>query len=526
MTIHVRILDLVTGIALAELQPETITVTRRQDESGEWSFTAPVFMANARQLENYARAYIYEDGFLRVDGIVTSVQRAITEDGAKYNVSGSTELYDLSCIRAKSDAHYQDIQVISIVADLLTLAPGWGIGSLLTMIDPTVRTTLDLRSEKTLLPQIRKALDSVPGCHFRYGGVDPVSGDRLIDIGLFGEASGHLYNQRDHAEASRNLLRSSDGMIEGNITLSVDRGEVLRGIEAFGGSWTDDSGEERRISLFHALQYNPGLAVDPDFPILTIGSTYVVVNTALWPALGCDKREDYELNVTENSTTPTDAEVRQAGYAVWENAVSELREHAGPEEVYDFVVVGIGAWPQVGDSARVIGTAREGIEEPVTVNDDLRLIEHTWTAQGDTVIHTFKATTGEAIPPSMSSVSLFDVLDKPRRKIGSGISAAIQSIVAQGSSGLIGPGLASNCMQDSGILGRSIVVPLPPPPAWATSVVLAGMPWSNPNNHVIEIDQLPALPVQGLAVCVSGVNGINWDALSGPVEIFATFLFS
>ena len=531
--IRVRIENVLTGTTVADLFPASCEISRRQDEAGAWKFTVPMSVATATELENYCRVYFYWSGDLVMDGLVDKVQRKLSGDKVTYDISGLGELADLTRTLSKKDSHYQNVSITAILVNLLASTSGWLLGDTSTMIDPSQATTIDLRDEERLFAQLTKTVKAVPSTHLRYGGIDAL-GNRLVDVGYFGVTDQIQLIQGTHRPTGAE--KSDIGFIV-SIDKEENRSELLNQIAAIGGTYTGDDGVEHDVTLGDALSADPTLATDPDFPIVDLGGgDYVVRNNSLYPSLGASIRKRYEVHITDNDQgVPTTAEVQEAGLAVYWKAKAELMARQEADESYSVEVVDLGSLPEIGNLIRVDANyittvldefTGDRVQLPnYTIHDMLRVIEWRLKQSGDKVSVNFKLTEGEDILNSDLVVQLFDAIETRRRaRLGAGLVSAITNGSAQTNSGSEGPGVAWDCTQNSGLRGKSVTVPLPTPPDWATSVTLGGAPWSDPANSTLEITQYPALPATDLIVCAT-IDGTNWST-TDQITVYATFVFS
>ena len=335
----VRIVDLETGVLVGEFFAQQVSVDRGTNNTGSWNFVVPFFMPNASILRNRARAYIMLNGVTVMDGIVTNVGFPIGEEGVAYTVSGSGEMSDLSLIRSKSDAVYEDTTLVAILNDLLTYAPGWELGDISTMEDPSVTTAIDVTGEERLLPQITQAIDSVPGTYYRYGGIDGL-GNRLIDIGSFGDTSGIFLEQPNDAEYAHRFNYARWGRIL-SISVQEDSSEIINEIEAYGGDYEDADENDRTIEVHDATALHPELLDDPDFPIVTYdGILWLVRNNAVWPS-GASVTRYYDEHTTPDNKPATANRIMRAAYAVYKHAVKDLLESAETTVSYDITATGL-----------------------------------------------------------------------------------------------------------------------------------------------------------------------------------------
>jgi hypothetical protein len=337
--VKARLVDKATSILVAELDIEEAKVRRDQDDAGSWSFTSPIFMPDASRLEDSVRAYLLLNGVTVMDGVVRKVGYSMGTSGLQYSVSGLGEMSDLADIRGKSDAQYEDITLIAVLNDLLSRASGWAVGDVSTMVDKTATVTLDMREEERLLAQIAKAIKAVNSVYYRYGGVD-VLGNRLIDIGAFGDVSNIQLEQVQDANAAAAESRPNWGGIV-DFKREEDRSNVLNQIEAYGGTYEDGSGDTVAIDLADALAADPSLATDLNYPVINTSNGYVVRSAANYPDTGSEILKVYDDIVPADDTNPTSTQIETAGLALYQAAVADLQNFAFSEDTYSAEVVGL-----------------------------------------------------------------------------------------------------------------------------------------------------------------------------------------
>lgn len=312
----------------------------------------------------YANVEVYDGGTLVTSGYVEKSPKLEMKDGGVLTVSLSCldEIGRLICDRAKFDAHYQDQQVLSIITDLLSVATDMWVTTLVNMVDPLVVTTVDLRSKETLFAQIIETIKASPQVHIRYGGRQ-ITGEYILEIGNFGSITSE--GIQDH-----NLL---------DLKLQFNSEKMYRIVESYG-----DATINAKINLGDALA-DPRTVLHPDyaqFPISLDGATgaYICTNNAL--TKGCQVRKSFNVIKVKNDTTPTAAEIAEAGYALWLKTVRFMQKSTS-YETYSATVM-LPEPPEVGDNMFIRSVVREPIYDSMTgkvvaehetfsVNDDFRI---------------------------------------------------------------------------------------------------------------------------------------------------------
>ena len=178
----------------------SLTVERELNAVPTFDFSIDSTFLHGGSLDrqHQPRAAIDVDGVREIDGYVRSIS---LDESGNYRVQCDSLFVELTRVRSKSNAKYQDQQVVAILLDLLTYAPQWALGDFLTMEDFMVRTTVDLRGEKRLFSQITKLMASVPNLFFREGP------NRTIELGIFDRQQQPLIPR--HAGPSRWRWRRS-----------------------------------------------------------------------------------------------------------------------------------------------------------------------------------------------------------------------------------------------------------------------------------------------------------------------------
>ena len=232
-----------------------------------------------------------------------------------YRISAVDELGRLTCKRAVSDAHFQDVDLPTMINFLLAGVTGYVLGDTSTLINPAAKTTIDLRAKETLFAQIAEAVKQFPRTFLRYGGMSGTN--HLLDVGYFG-VENYVLGQHDNLadlKKQRNTKRA------------------YKYVEAYGGR-----SRSTRPTLGDAINatLSPTIALrtqsDPNYatyPIVQIGGKYLVDNTEV--SAGCEVTKEFSINKTENSEAPTNEEKAEAAFAVWQKTVRFLQENRSYE---------------------------------------------------------------------------------------------------------------------------------------------------------------------------------------------------
>jgi hypothetical protein len=468
---------------------------------------------------------LIREGNVLLSGLILDTPALeLNEDRALVvRVSAVDEIGRLTCLRAVSDAHFQDTTIPNILNFLLAGVPNFILGDTSTMIDPNVKTTLDLRAKESLFAQIAEAIKSVPRTFFRYGGTDNLGRHRL-DVGFFGSQSAYI-GQHD------NLA---------DLALQRNTKRQYKYVEAYGGR-----SKSTRPTLCDAKDalLSPTIAArtlaDPDyaqFPIVTLGGKCVVNNTAL--ARGCEITKEFQINKTENSDAPTNEERAEAAYAVYKKAVRFLQEN---KQYRTYTGSGYFASPpRIGDNAYVQAAVSEPVYDSFTqaevlqsvfeLHESLRLTklsvdfarpewrETSLSAAQEELrdYYTFEVTDNDYAEEFDDDAELYDRFERTD-------SADEESEAALGLKrvDVVPVSHPASSPSDAVCLptiAKRFVFPLPPPPAGATqlfgSIVIV-----SPVTAIVNITQYPAYPSTPLIACVQDGSLAGWGTNDVSVSV-------
>lgn len=322
-----------------------------QNTPGDLSVTVPAALFDWRTCQ-FKDFELWQNGEILVSGFVfDQPELAYSDDRVLLvNLGCVDDLGRLSRIRAKSNGHYQNAQVTSIVQDLLAVTSNWILGDTSTMVESLARTTIDLRSKELLWGQLVALAEAVPNLFLRYGGYNEILGKHELDIGNFGSET--------------NRFVQGDNITD--IRLQKSSKIPYTKIEAYGGKISS-----RKVTLLDALSY-PSILSHADYATYPIQfdpvrSAYVVVD--LTPGLqGAEITKSFNINKTKNDGYPTTAEIAEAGFALWRHCVRFLQQNAQSNA---YSIPGYAAEaPKVNDLAWVFGTVTEPVYDPVADTND------------------------------------------------------------------------------------------------------------------------------------------------------------
>lgn len=411
---------------------------------------------------------------------------------------------------AISDGHYQHQLLTDILFDQLNAnTSDWRIGDISTLSDPTIRTTVDLRKKETRWAQVVETVRSVPRTSVRYGTFNTAGGFYTLDVGSFGQL------HREPALQGSNII---------SLKKNKSSRQQLRRIEAFGGRSGDTV-----INLGNALDFDPSLATHPEYPIVTVGPYYFVEDLSV--NVGCVRRMDFDKHRTDNTDTPTTAEIGQAGFALWQDCVREFEKQRQSEEYTIECTMERGV-PLVGDALYVKGNAVETIYNKLTKREDVIstigvdgiffITSVTLNINDGLLNYTIDVTQNQYDDSADADIDVYERLentekfDTARAIIGASIRVGTLTH---------GPTIASDCtyVGPPSLDGKTFSVPLPTPPSGTTGVTYAVS--LSPPDAFIEPSSIiePALPGTGWSGCVTVPGGWN---LATQVTATVTFIFT
>lgn len=443
---------------------------------------------------------LYFNSQLLISGIVDSFEKVKQDDTILIKLNCLDEVGRLTTIRAKSDAHYQDQLLTFIVSDLLSSTADWQIGDTSTMVDSSITTTIDLRNKEFLWAQLVEVVKACPDVFIRYGGYSTVLGKHLLDMGEFNNNSG---------------IRLVEGQ---NLTSLEYESSFVRPyyeIEAYGGR----SGSER-ATLQDALDHDPTLSTHPDFPIVTSGGKLVVRDNAVTRGLTAVK--EYSANKTKNDLIPEDAQRKEAGYALWQSVVSDMKKSSvggkykvecveQPFDNFQPYVVSVGdrvyVAADVKERVLQIATGLPSWETLLSIQQMLRVISYTLNFSGEILTYQFELSTGNYADTSDASQQIYSSLDSNQNAdTGRGILPVNieTSVVSHGT------GVAADSTF-GGFASKTFTIPFPSGPASNSVAYTISI---SPTNYLYEVQApAPAPPATPLTI-YARPNGAAWTVAS------------
>lgn len=496
------------------------SVTTELDKIGEIEFEIPAQSIDYRDVRG-SDVRVFVNGDLYATGI--AMERPSFKYMDNKNTVLSIKCYDelgrLGCIRAKTDAFYQDTLITSIIQNLMLFAPNWAL-DFSSFTDSLTRvTTVDLRDKESLFAQLVTTVETIPDLHLRFEGFDG-SGNPILGVGYF----------------NRVLYSAQQGINITELSLDANSTRIYNEVEAFGGF-----SAEKRITLADSLN-DPRTTAHPDyvdFPIVNVGGFYVTRNNGLTSACGVAKK--FDLQRTKNDTKPTQTEINEAAFALWQKSVQFLKQ-VDNKEVYSCGLV-LSQKPLVGERIFVNAFVVEmyydeslcWLTVPVaSVESDYRITSIKTDLEsyqipnefgcGDApnlLIYDLQITNGSGYEDYDSEIELYERLDKSQQ-VNSGDVLQISPIISlsvnhNGAD-------ASDCNDPaSGIInGKTFTFVPTQQPTWATRIFYAITSMS-PSGVIYKEVQFDTNDINlPIILCVAPSGG-DWNTLS-PTDIITVNL--
>lgn len=459
-----------------------------------------------RETLRYQNVEIYNGDVLVKSGYIKDVLPATA---GKVNgflaISCDDEVGKLSLIWSKPDAHYQDVSIVSIMSDLLTIADDWELGDTSTMDDPAITTTINVRSKDRLWAQIVAVAESVPNVYVRYGGVNEISGNYKLDVGFFGEQSDSRYAYESYNIAEIKQKRTPT--------------ELIRKIRPKGGK-----------AGAIIIKLTGSETVPSGFSILfDVGTQeYYIQNDNL--SSGVEIARTYREIRTDNSTTPKAAQLAEARQALADRTVKELMASSESETLT--LSCSLKSIPLISQNIRIrskidtpsydILTDRVTYTNVRDVDGYYRItkIDFDWNDEWEQSVpmldkdkqmktYNLQLEVTDGIEASEYDEVMFLAKrlethddDEP---FGAGIGLGGSYIIAVNHNGV-----ASDCIV-GGVAAKLFQFDYDPLPSTAIqAITYQVLDVDNGGNY--NENQAPALPSTPLILCVTGTGGGAWNA--------------
>lgn len=352
-----------------------LKISRRLNAAGTVTFRAIASSFEDPTIDmRYLKFDIYYKTTLLIkQGVVISNQ-PVYEDNRfiRYiDFQCTDELGLLTDARARSNASFQNEKTLFALDYLLRFAPtDWRLG----YVDGVTANNLitkDLRDKETIFDQIKSIAESTPLTYFRYGGYK--DNHHTLDFGTLQDTNRISFSQETNLKTPIKKIPSANKLlyeIEGYGAI-VKEGRNLMTFQDLDTVTDYDiyvDTTSRDLSLADALDYDPTLATDLEYPIvLTDDGVYVVrdITDPLYARGATVARRktnikpatDYPLPTTQdlyyfatlNGSTdvaliynlqyvyPT--YIKEAGYTLWQTLVNELHKANFQNTMYEFEVI-------------------------------------------------------------------------------------------------------------------------------------------------------------------------------------------
>lgn len=293
---------------------------------------------------------------LRGEGIISHWQLSESPSGVGFTISGPDILEQLKRKNTLLGRIYNQETLEDVVDDLITLAPDWAVE-----LDPTIASqVVDARFDGVNLFKAFRSIALRYGYHIRAkldGNFDPLTASRTIQIGPFGEDTGHRINKvvtiNSETLANDNLL----------IPIDIKKQQTIESNNYFNTLIPNGAGEGvAALTLREAYTANGN--VGRAYPIQLItgpdGRTLYYISTTTYPSGGyTDFTEDpasavkvgqyKELAPLSNSI----ADRRHASEALYDQAVADLERSSAVQVNYDIILKNVKTNILPGDKIRV-----------------------------------------------------------------------------------------------------------------------------------------------------------------------------
>lgn len=509
MTLHARILN--RDVPLMDLK-----ISILQNKIGKIQCTVPLapFVGAGvseyvtRKGLRYEDIAIYSDDTLIRSGYIKEARPAKKGDvGGFIKIVAEDELGKLSLLWSKPDAHYQDILVTAIVSDLLTLTSDWELGDTTSMDDVTATTTVNVRSKDRLWAQLVEAVESIPLCFIRYGGVNPANGNHKLNIGLFGEQDDGIFLDTTNITKEIKVKRSPN--------------EVIQKMRAKGGKAGDII-----IKLDGTQTEKTGFTVAID-----VGTNeYAITNTSL--TKGVSVSRTFREIRTQNETPPLASELIEVRQSLYDKAVREM------ENSQEFETLNVGcslnAIPLIGRDMKIRSIAAEQtydtLTEKITYTNIRNLdgfyrvtkiqlkwkkpagageIEDVWTTESiDAFDMTLELTDGLDLSDYDDANFLAKRLENHEddEPYGAGIGLGGTYLIE-----VQHTGVATDC-DVGGVDGKKFQFDFPVEISDTINSITYRVITPIPSNALFNVHTEPNLGTeQPLILCVTGANNTDWD---------------
>jgi len=450
---------------------------------------------------------VYRDGTLLETGLISSVPVPTIFDGYKSTMKllGYGQLGYL-WTECSADIHFQNVLVSDCITSLLAFATNtsWALGDTSTLIDFTI--TIDPRSEKTLWGQIQKVVQETGApTYVRYGG--EIAGVHQLDVGEFGYQNPSLY-----AIHGNNILKAP----KFQITVKEPLKEIIP---------VSGSSSESPVDVTLALNIDPSLATDPDYPL--VGTS--VINNTIASGKGVCRRISYSIHKTQNDVEATETDQEEVAVSIVRKAQRDLAQ-SNPRIDLDIELF-LPSQPVLHDKCWVDVDEVEGTYDHYTgeliktqsfvFQDWAKVVE--WSSDYKERYSDYDHYTGmieslEVYSMSLStgqdiiSDNMYEIIYNENKSYSTNDNALSGvGLIDFSDDANTQVGVASNCVTLALINGRTFTFPIPTLNPSTTSIQTKLI--SITSGYNFEITQQASFPANDLILCVFRQDLTNWTVL-------------
>lgn len=530
-TIRAEFFSLITEELLFSVIPLDLSIEWGLNEAPSWDMDVRLETIDLTQLNRDVAIRMYVNGQLVLTGVLTSVDQKNSDDQISVSLKGSQIVDLLNDVRASSQSFYDHSQIIGIIEHLLRSA-GYRLNDISTAKDMLRKRQLDLRTESRLFSQVQKVIEEVPELYYRVT-EDTLFGDRTIDIGFFNNASDL---QLVSGTAPRPSSNSRTGAIT-DLSIKYETTNVIKRIEAIGGETVDNNGVTRNILLGDALAFDPLLATDPNFPIITEIADYVyyVENAAL--SSGAETTEFFTSYAPDGATESSPAsagKVRQAGLSLYYRAIAYLLDHQANDLNIKIDAIGNNIFVFPGEKVRVFAVfpstytdmySGDTITNKVLIDDSYRCNKVQMRVNDDQIEWTYELTSGLGISLGDRFMAVLDRTRKRDKLTGKVLSeiAPVSERVEQ----TFGPNLSPNKFYSNGNTARRVLI-FPTtltPPGSETNLWVVGRPFDTTvRSNSVKVNEIlePNYQPNAESWTVQNFNGVPYYTTLFDTDTAAT----
>jgi len=375
-------------------------IKRSQSSIDSFSFSISkqdlILDPESMQLESVS---IYNGTSLLISGIIEDVEQKFSaRDGTILQFTCLQEIGRLAYKRARGGLYYNDQEMLFALAFLFEKIGGFQLRDITTLSDNTVTITKALINKQNMWSQITEIINSIRSNFFRYAGIDPLTGNYMIDIGSFGD------NADANISQGSNLLK-----LDSNSKLTVP----FFKIEAYGGEYSTGS----FITLLDALTFDATLATHPDYPIIVDSDgEHVVKNNSI--TSGNEIVKIY-TDVKPSNESPSGADIAAAGWTLWNVVVRDIEESKANREfsatcTFDdnipLISQDILTMASVYERAYDTVTSQEVIKLVFSLNEFLRIVSINTKFANGKVIYSLKLSRNIHQIKSNSPLQIYDIM--------------------------------------------------------------------------------------------------------------------